>query len=313
MNVTQKNARKNTGQNIAKPVNESLLSGRKNRLLIAARGSALSVTQVSIVQDLLRKEGAESEFIPVVTEGDHNRNVPLIDIGGRGLFVREVEKKLLSKEADIAVHSAKDMPRELADGLTVGGVPEAADPRDCIVFAGGTKLSGAIVAGTGSMRRTVQLNKLFPEMEFRNIRGNIDTRLRKLRNGEYDAIVLAKAGLDRLSPDLDGLQIRILDIDECIPAPCQGILACECRSEDTLVREILNSITDEYTMRRFTAERFLMELMQTDCHEAFGVYARTSGDDLIIDAFYNHKKASVCGKNDAYKELCEKAKTKLLG
>lgn len=296
---------------VAKPWMEEKPEEEKRVFRLAARGSALSKAQALQVQELLQKTGVKTELLTVVTEGDRQKDVPLTEIGGKGLFVKEVEKTLLEKKADIAVHSAKDLPRELSEGLIIGGLPEMADPRDCLVYREGTDLSGSVVTGTGSLRRIGELKRLFPSMKFQNLRGNIDTRLQKLRSGEYDAIVLAKAGLERLKPDLTGLQIRVLEISECIPAAGQGLLALECRQEDEEARAVLKAVTDEWMVRRFTVERYLMQLLQTDCHEAFGVFAQLFHDDLSISAVYHGKRATIKGRYESYKILCEEVKIAL--
>lgn len=296
---------------VAKPWMEEDPEEEKRVFRLAARGSALSKAQACLVQEMLEKQGVKTGIVTVVTEGDRQKDVPLAEIGGKGLFVKEVEKKLLDNEADIAVHSAKDLPRETETGLVIGGLPEMADPRDCLVFREGTDLSGPVMVGTGSRRRIMELQNLFPSMRFKNLRGNVDTRLQKLRSGEYDAVVLAKAGLERLKPDLTGLQMRVLEVEECIPAPCQGMLALECRKEDLETQDVLKSITDEWAFRRFTVERYLMELMQADCHEAFGVFVQLFHEDISISAMYKGKHATIRGRYESYKILCEEVKIAL--
>ena len=201
---------------------------------------------------------------------------------------------LLAGEADLAVHSGKDLPYCLAEGLTIGGVPMMADARDCLVSlpengglhsrdpeSGGLHNAGPV--GTGSPRRRTEYLRLCPDAEFAGIRGNINTRIRRLREGAYGSIILAKAGLDRLEPDLSGLTVRVFSAEEMIPAPCQGILAAECRADDKKTAEVLRRITDPAAARRFEVERYLFGSMKADCAMAVGIHAefgRFPGDEL---------------------------------
>ena len=234
-------------------------------ICVAGRGSRLAMAQNELVRALLEKKGYKVRIMTVSTRGDRDRKSAVTELGGNGPFVRDVEKVLLTKEADIAVHCAKDLPYELAPGLCIAGIPDAADPRDCLIMRrGAAGSSGAVgardrkasdgtaagdsgldasdgtaaiqpprplVIGTGSPRRIRQLQKLYAgekaELEFREIRGNITTRLDKLRRGEYHGIVLAKAGLDRIGADLRDLDVRVFEPEEMIPAVGQGLLACE--------------------------------------------------------------------------------------
>ncbi|MDD6569293.1 MAG: hydroxymethylbilane synthase, partial [Acidaminococcus sp.] len=202
------------------------------KLIIATRGSKLALAQTEIVQALLQREQVETEIHTITTAGDRDRIHALVKIGGRGVFVREIERELLSGEADLAVHSAKDLPYELAPGLVIAGTPKAADPRDALVSLKGKELTGSFVIGTGSPRRIAEVRPLFPQAVFRDIRGNVTTRLHKLERGEYDAIVLAMAGLERMDVDASAYDIRPFDVEQVMPAGCQGIIAVECRSRD---------------------------------------------------------------------------------
>ena len=174
-------------------------------MILATRGSALAMAQAAIVKKKLEDVGEQVTILPVKTKGDRDRQRPLTEIGGDGLFIRELEKVLLSGEADLAVHSAKDLPYQLADGLRIAGVPEAADPRDCLLTRSCTADPGAdygpdpLCIGTGSPRRRLEYARRYPDAMYLEIRGNVLTRVEKLRRGEYDGIILAKAGLDRLN------------------------------------------------------------------------------------------------------------------
>ena len=282
---------------------------RGNKIILATRGSRLALIQTGIVMAGLRSAGFDSEILIVETKGDRDRLSELKKIGGDGLFVRELERAVYEGRADAAVHSAKDLPYELMEKMTIASVPEAADPRDVLVMrapcankagnhAGGDASTGRhaeaskgnngnYVIGTGSMRRLLELQKLLgdgrlhkiigvPEntkIVFKNLRGNIDTRLKKLRSGEYDAIVMAKAGLLRFEADTSGLILRTFSEDEMIPAPCQGILAVECREDDEETVNILRGIDNGSARLKFEIERELFMRMGSDCSRAAGACA----------------------------------------
>jgi hydroxymethylbilane synthase len=234
------------------------------------------------IADLLKKEGYAVRIMTVKTLGDRDRKSSVTALGGNGPFVRDVEKALLSGEADIAVHCVKDLPYEMAPGLCIAGMPDAADPRDCLLLRKGAenaKADGAaLVIGTGSPRRIRQLLKLAARegksIECKDIRGNITTRLDKLRQGDYDGIVLAKAGLDRIQADLGEFTVRVLEPEEMIPAVGQGMLACECRESDEEMRALLAKITPAEHELRYRIEREIFCRYRCDCRSAVGIHAR---------------------------------------
>ena len=265
----------------------------KREICIVGRGSRLAMMQNERIADLLKKEGYAVRIMTVKTLGDRDRKSPVTQLGGNGPFVRDVEKALLSGEADIAVHCVKDLPYELAPGLCIAGMPDAADPRDCLLLRRGaaeaTKASGQpLVIGTGSPRRIRQLQKLAAreqyQVECRDIRGNITTRLDKLMRGEYDGIVLAKAGLDRIHADLGELSVRVLEPEEMIPAVGQGMLACECREDDEELRALLARMTPAENELRYRIEREIFCRYRCDCRSAVGIYARieNGGAELLL-------------------------------
>jgi hydroxymethylbilane synthase len=251
-------------------------------ICIAGRGSRLAVVQNERIADLLKKEGYAVRIMTVKTLGDRDRKSSVTALGGNGPFVRDVEKALLSGEADIAVHCVKDLPYEMAPGLCIAGMPDAADPRDCLLLRKGAenaKADGAaLVIGTGSPRRIRQLLKLAARegksIECKDIRGNITTRLDKLRQGDYDGIVLAKAGLDRIQADLGEFTVRVLEPEEMIPAVGQGMLACECRESDEEMRALLAKITPAEHELRYRIEREIFCRYRCDCRSAVGIHAR---------------------------------------
>ena len=251
-------------------------------ICIAGRGSRLAMVQNERIADLLKKEGYAVRIMTVKTLGDRDRRRSVTELGGNGPFVRDVEKALLSGEADIAVHCVKDLPYEMAPGLCIAGMPDAADPRDCLLLRKGAenaKADGAaLVIGTGSPRRIRQLLKLAARegksIECRDIRGNITTRLDKLRQGDYDGIVLAKAGMDRIQADLGEFTVRVLEPEEMIPAVGQGMLACECRESDEEMRALLAKITPAEHELRYRIEREIFCRYRCDCRSAVGIHAR---------------------------------------
>ena len=245
------------------------------------------MAQNELVRKLLEKEGYKVNILTVSTMGDRDRKSSVTALGGNGPFVRDVEKALLSGEADIAVHCVKDLPYEMAPGLCIAGMPDAADPRDCLILRPDAAVD-TLTIGTGSPRRISQLRalsgKLGLQVEFKDIRGNITTRLEKLRRGEYDGIVLAKAGLDRIGEDLSGLEVRILEPEEMIPAVGQGMLACECRESDAEIRALLDRITPPENYLRYEIERGIFCRFRCDCRSAVGIHARISRNsaDLLL-------------------------------
>ena len=260
------------------------------------------MAQNELVRKLLEKEGYKVNILTVSTKGDRDRKSSVTALGGNGPFVRDVEKALLSKEADIAVHCVKDLPYEMAPGLCIAGMPDAADPRDCLILRPGAGKKAAeasaigkasenlLVIGTGSPRRISQLRtlsgKLGLQVEFKDIRGNITTRLDKLRRGEYDGIVLAKVGLDRIGADLSGLEVRIFEPEEMIPAVGQGMLACECRESDAEMRALLDRITPPENYLRYEIERGIFCRFRCDCRSAVGIHARISQNSANLLLMY---------------------------
>ncbi|MBO6138140.1 MAG: hydroxymethylbilane synthase [Lachnospiraceae bacterium] len=281
---------------------------------LATRGSRLALAQAHLIQEILSKAGMPSEVVIVSTKGDKNKVSPLAKIGGDGLFVREIEKAVISEEADIAVHCGKDLPFETDERLIVAGVTKSADCRDCMVSIKGRMPDKKPVIGTGSPRRMTELTGLHKDAVFKDIRGNITTRIEKLKNGDYDAVILAKAGLDRIGFEGEGYEIRVFETSEMIPAPCQGILALQCRKDDENTRSLIERITDEATFRRFEVERHLFCLLHADCTSAVGVNAGISGEDmgeLEIKAMYEGRRASAAGRYEQFRELCEELYHKL--
>ena len=251
---------------------------------IATRRSELALAQArAVAARIARILGAETELVPLETRGDRLQAVRLADVGGKGLFVKEIEEALLDGRADVAVHSAKDLPAELAPGLCLAAFPERADPRDALVGrAPGLRfhdLPRSARIGTGSVRRTAQLLAVRPDLEVVPLRGNVPTRLRRLDEQGLDALVLACAGLERL-----GLAERIgerLAPELLLPAPAQGILALETRAGDPLAGA-LGAVGDAWAARAARAERAFLARVEGDCRVPVGALAEPDGDAVRV-------------------------------
>jgi hydroxymethylbilane synthase len=249
---------------------------------IGTRTSKLALWQTNHVAELLqgRHEYVRCELVPMVTQGDRRLDRPLPEIGGKGLFTAELEEALLGGEIDLAVHSLKDLPVENRPGLTLGAILSREDVRDVLVAAAGTTLAtlppGAVV-GTSSLRRQAQLLAYRPDLQVRPIRGNVDTRIRKVLEGDYDAAVLAGAGLHRLG--LGDHAVEWLSLEVMLPAPGQGALAVQCRGDDVEIRVLLAAI-DERAVRAATyAERRLLWLLGGGCSAPVAAHATWSAED----------------------------------
>lgn len=278
------------------------------KIVLATRGSKLALAQAEQVKALIEAKGFECELLIVKTKGDKDQNRPIHEIGGDGLFVREIEKALLDKSADIAVHSAKDLPYELAEGLLIAGVPKAASSADYLISLKGdgngtAENSAKKVIGTGSPRRICEYLAIDENVEFKSLRGNIDTRLGKLESGEYDSIILARAALDRLNIDLSPYDVYEFSSEDMIPAACQGIIAIECRSDDEEIVRILEGVSDLETKRRFDLERSVFCKLKADCKSALGVHAKIEGDSVTLMALKDERKVCVDGSFEDRQEL----------
>ena len=248
-------------------------------LRIGTRGSPLALWQARTVAALLEGQGRASEICIIRTDGDRLQQVVLSEAGGKGLFVKEIEDALLAGAIDLAVHSAKDMSATLPDGLGVLAVLPREDSRDALVLPQGrTALAENPRIGTGSVRRSAQLCRRYPDARFLPIRGNVDTRLRKVDEGEYDALVLAVAGLKRLGYE-GRIWVRIPH-DECVPAPGQGIVAVEARLGDAALAAALGSINHGETAACFEAERAVVSALGGGCQLPLGAVAVHAGDRL---------------------------------
>lgn len=280
-------------------------------LRLGTRGSLLARMQSQLIADELEKHhpGLRVELHLFKTAGDQIADRPLHELGGKGLFTREIEQAILDGAIDLAVHSFKDVPvtMPLVDqtGLVVAAVPQRADPRDVMISRKASRLvdlAGGARIGTGSLRRRCQIHVLRPDLIVEPIRGNIDTRLRKLRDGEFDAIILAKAGLERARL-FDESEMNFLDFDEMLPAPGQGALAIQCRREDARTRSLLSVLNDEKTVLCVQAERSLVAVLEGDCYSPIAALATTREDQIFL-------RAVVGGRGGSAPVLCADAQAR---
>ncbi|WP_110111516.1 hydroxymethylbilane synthase [Bacillus sp. CGMCC 1.16541] len=255
------------------------------KIIVGSRRSKLALTQTNWVIDQLKKQGLPYEFEvrEIVTKGDQILDVTLSKVGGKGLFVKEIEQAMLNKEIDMAVHSMKDMPAVLPDGLTIGCIPDREDHRDVLISKTGKtfeELPSGSVIGTSSLRRSAQLLAKRSDIEIKWIRGNIDTRLEKLKNEEYDAIILAAAGLSRMGWSKDTVT-QYLDAELSVPAVGQGALAIECREDDKDLLSLLQGFNHPNTNAVVTAERAFLHKMEGGCQVPIAGYGRFVNDEEI--------------------------------
>jgi hydroxymethylbilane synthase len=255
-------------------------------LRIGSRGSILARWQAEFVRkQLFQLTGMEAEIVIIKTSGDKMQQMPLTQIGAKGIFIKELEEALLEETIDLAVHSVKDIPTDVPGRLHFPAVCRRDDVRDCLVSNNGMLLvnlkQGARV-GTGSLRRQAQLRHHRADLDLRDLRGNVDTRLRKVESGEYDAIVLSKAGLDRL-----GWSQKItetLSTEISLPAVGQGAIAIEARAKDVEAADILGKLDDEETRTVIIAERALLGALQGGCQVPLGAWARIERGELVMEA-----------------------------
>ncbi len=259
----------------------------KANLIIGTRQSLLALWQSNHIASLLRKQypNCQVTLKKIVTKGDRILDVPLAQIGGKGLFTKEIETELLDGTVDLAVHSLKDMPTVLPEGLCLTAITTRANVGDAFVsnkYASFSELPQGAVLGTSSLRRKAQLLAVRPDLKIVDLRGNVDTRLRKLDEGQMDAIILAAAGLERLG-HADRIR-EIIPTTVCLPAVGQGALAIECRSDNKEVRDMLAFLNDLPTKQATDAERAFLGLIEGGCQVPIGVHAEVENDNVKIEA-----------------------------
>ncbi|GAB3050107.1 hydroxymethylbilane synthase [Virgibacillus ainsalahensis] len=258
------------------------------KIVIGSRKSNLAITQTEWVIKQLKEAGVKNEFEvkKIVTKGDRILDVTLSKVGGKGLFVKEIEQAMYDKEVDFAVHSMKDMPSVMPEGLMISAIPTREDHRDAFIAKNNVLLkdlpAGAIV-GTSSLRRSAQILAERPDVSIKWIRGNIETRLRKLQEEDFDAIILAVSGLKRVGLSED-LITEYLEPEVCVPAVGQGALAIETREDDDELHELLTKIKDEHTTKTVIAERTFLHLLEGGCQVPIGGYAYLEENDIVLTA-----------------------------
>ena len=252
-------------------------------LRIGTRGSLLAKWQAEFVRKrLFAATGVEPEIVIIKTTGDKMLHAPVGQIGSKGIFIKELDEALLEETIDLAVHSVKDIPTDILSRLMVPAVCKRDDVRDCLVGSTLANLRQGARVGTSSLRRQAQLRHLRPDLDLRDLRGNVDTRLRKVESGEYEAVVVSKAGLDRL-----GFSQRISEVlspEVCMPAVGQGAIAVECRLKDREAEELLAPLDDPETRAAVIAERALLGALHGGCQVPMGAFARVEHGQLVMDA-----------------------------
>ena len=284
-----------------------------NKLVIATRGSALAMWQSEHIKDLIEKKHALSvELISMKTKGDVILDAPLAKIGGKGLFTKELEEHMLAGNSHLAVHSLKDVPVVFPKGLVLAAVSEREDERDAFVsekYAKFSDLPKGAKVGTTSLRRKMQLLIKRPDLEIISLRGNVNTRLKKLKEGKFDAIILAAAGVKRLELFKEVRYFEPFGLDEMIPAMGQGVLGIECKDEPEIL-EILDFINDKNSLIQTTIERSFVERLEGGCQVPIGVNAQICDDEVKIRAIVGLPDGSEFIKDETIvlKSECEKLK-----
>lgn len=263
------------------------------KVIIGSRGSKLALWQANHMQSLLTGLGRESEIHIIKTKGDKIQNLSFDKIEGKGFFTKEIEDALLEGKVDIAVHSHKDLETEQPAGLKIASVPDREDARDVLLiredkYAENTPVGlapGASV-GTSSIRRRTQILHLDASLSVQELRGNVPTRIQKLKDGNYDAIILAHAGLLRLDSNTDGIVVKPLPVDTFVPAPAQGALAIQIRENDVELEELLGKTSNPKAKNAVEVERVLLNRLNGGCHLPFGAHCYEQGDGLCLHLAY---------------------------
>lgn len=269
--------------------------GQKKTVKVGTRGSKLALAQTELVIKALNERFPQIDFqmVTMSTRGDRDTSRALLEFGGKAVFVEEFEEAILKGDIDIAVHSAKDMPMEIMEGLTISGTLPRACPQDVFIYKSGRSFdrNDSFVVGTSSLRRQYQIRDMYPNAVCKNLRGNVGTRIQKLEVGEYDAIILAAAGLERLGiidgssgcleVQKDKLTFRYLSTESMLPAACQGIIAIETRTSGE-VYDMVRAINDTEVYTQLTCERAVLSRLNAGCHAPIGVYSELHGDHVKL-------------------------------
>lgn len=258
------------------------------KIRIGTRGSELALWQAKYIAMLIGEDN--TEIVVIKTEGDRIQNVSFNKMEGKGFFTKEIEEALLTNKIDLAVHSLKDLPTEDVKGLRLAAVPERGDFHDMIIMhpdayekRDGIDIKGSSMIGTSSVRRMAQLKAFDSTLRVEALRGNVNTRLRKLKESEYDAIVMAKAAVDRIKLDISEYITQVLDENIFLPAPAQGALGLQVRADDEITYDIARKLNHAGTEALVTAERSFLKNFGGGCHIPLGAYASFKGEDIVLD------------------------------
>jgi hydroxymethylbilane synthase len=295
------------------------------KIIIGSRGSKLALIYAQIAKNkILHSTDLSSGDIvikEITTKGDQVQNQRLSEVGGKGLFSSNIEKELLDKKIDIAVHALKDLPIIKSEGLAVEAFLERNDPREILISTNKKKLKDLkpnAVIGTSSFRREFQIKNLRSDIKCKLIRGNVDTRIKKLNEGLYDAIILSYAGIKSLNI-IDQIS-EIFSVQELIPSAGQGVIALQCREDDNKIISILKKTNHSETYQRVSAERNVLKVLEGDCETAIGVHATVEGTEVVLEAelfsldgtsrFYEKKSSKIENAKDLGKDVGKRLKTK---
>ena len=295
------------------------------RITIGSRGSKLALIYAQKAKDkIIQNKNIKDEDIiikEITTKGDQVQDMRLSEVGGKGLFSKNIEKELQDKKIDIAVHALKDMPAIETVGLRTNTFLKRNDPREILITQNGKKLNELKInslIGTSSYRREFQIKKIRSDLNCKIIRGNVDTRIKKLNDGLYDAIILSYAGIKSL--EIEDKITEIFSIEEIIPSAGQGIIALQCRNNDTEIISVLDAINDKETSLRAHAERNVLKVLEGDCETAIGTHAIIEGDQITLQAelfsldgkqrFFEKKSSKINNARELGKDLGEILKTK---
>ena len=274
---------------------------KKNKILIGTRASKLALIYANRAKDEIAKVfSGEIELIKITTEGDQNQKDRLSEIGGKGLFSKKIEEELLNKKIDLAVHALKDMPSEETAGLITNCFLKRNPPEEILITKDNKKfreLNSDSIIGTSSFRREFQLRRIRNDLNYKTIRGNVDTRISKLNNNDYDSVILSKAGIKSLK--LDHLISEEFSTEKIIPSAGQGIVSIQCRSEDEDMINLLSKINDKVTSISALAERKVLGILEGDCHTAVGVFSKVNNDNFEISG----ELFSIDGKKRYFKTI----------
>ncbi len=290
------------------------------KIRIGTRKSKLALWQANHIADRIRKElGYEVELVKIVTKGDKILDVPLAKVGGKGLFVKEIEEAMLRNEIDIAVHSLKDVPTYFPEGLDLVAITEREDPRDAFLsveYNSIYEMKEGDILGTSSLRRKSQVAQLKPELNIQDLRGNVDTRIRKMEEGQYKGIILAYAGLKRLG--LENKVKQVFSPEEMIPAVAQGFLGIEGRKNDDKIKEVIKILNHKESELRAKAERAFLKTLEGGCQVPIAAYAEIKDNTLTIVGYISDLegkrvfKDKISGNKENAEEIGTELAQKLL-